>query len=653
MKQWGIATKVAATISAIALLGVGLVAALTVRSNRQAMMAIELGAAADRVTSNVAVARQLLDARFPGPWHLVPTAPTDPLLRIFNGTGRQDPYAEDVRLPSELYKGPVRIRDNADVERTLLEIDSLAGIELTIAQRIPAERSTDPAIGDATTGRALRIATTVSRTSPSGESARQLLTIMPMRDPGTGAVVAAGPVLASGQTYDGRAAIGGQDRWTHYEPIVGPDGTPIGILYGGLALAPFAARSDHVSTTLGRSTALAALLTICLAMLALHRVTVLLLRPLRTIRAAALQIAAGHLGARAGIASGDEVGLVGRAFDDMAAQLQSLNERMVVSAEQLTASSKQVDAAASAAAVATQQVASSIGEVSLGAAESAARVEEATKQAHAALAHVRSIQAEVERALLEAGATAALAGDGHRLIARSLSVTDGVRESVGRARGVMTELEQQAEQIQSIVAMIKRIASQTNLLALNAAIEAARAGDAGKGFAVVASEIRSLADEVRKSSESIGEIVTETKRRTANAASLMSAVDAETEAGSLAVRESDEAFRNISTAVTHLSTQITAIKGAAEGVGTAVGLLDTAIAGVAAIAQESAATSEEVSALAEEQTATLSEITREIHEVSNMAEELRAVVSSTQTGNWAATGTRPVPFPTPMPIAAD
>ena len=44
-----------------------------------------------------------------------------------------------------------------------------------------------------------------------------------------------------------------------------------------------------------------------------------------------------------------------------------------------------------------------------------------------------------------------------------------------------------AEEIGSIVAVIRSIADQTNLLALNATIEAARAGES-RGFAVVAAE---------------------------------------------------------------------------------------------------------------------------------------------------------------------
>ncbi len=75
----------------------------------------------------------------------------------------------------------------------------------------------------------------------------------------------------------------------------------------------------------------------------------------------------------------------------------------------------------------------------------------------------------------------------------------------------VTQLSTSAQTIDSIIDVIRAIASQTNLLALNATIESARAGEAGRGFAVVASEVKVLAGQTAQATNAIAEQISAVK----------------------------------------------------------------------------------------------------------------------------------------------
>lgn len=107
------------------------------------------------------------------------------------------------------------------------------------------------------------------------------------------------------------------------------------------------------------------------------------------------------------------------------------------------------------------------------------------------------------------------------VLTSSQSVETLVNE-VESAAACINTMNDNTQEIVSVLSVIGAIADQTNLLALNAAIEAARAGEQGRGFAVVADEVRSLAARTQSSTAEINDLLA---KLTSDAALAVKAMD--------------------------------------------------------------------------------------------------------------------------------
>lgn len=159
---------------------------------------------------------------------------------------------------------------------------------------------------------------------------------------------------------------------------------------------------------------------------------------------------------------------------------------------------------------ATTEQAAGANETLAAVSETVATVDEVTQTAEQAAERARSVADSSQRA-------AEMGKDGRRLVDETVAGMSQVKdqvESIGRS---ILSLAEQAQAIGEIITAVNDIAEQTNLLALNAAVEAARAGESGRGFAVVAGEIKSLAEQSKRSTVQVRQILGEIQRATSAA----------------------------------------------------------------------------------------------------------------------------------------
>lgn len=141
-------------------------------------------------------------------------------------------------------------------------------------------------------------------------------------------------------------------------------------------------------------------------------------------------------------------------------------------------------------------------DIDCNAGDLSARTHEASQRLMEQAVSMQQVGAQVSSSAERAQAAAAFAEENAR---SAVQGGRAIREMVD----VMQEIQRSSARIRDIISVIDGIAFQTNLLALNAAVEAARAGEAGRGFAVVASEVRALAQRSAGAAKEISTLVTD------------------------------------------------------------------------------------------------------------------------------------------------
>lgn len=217
----------------------------------------------------------------------------------------------------------------------------------------------------------------------------------------------------------------------------------------------------------------------------------------------------------------------------------------------------------------------------------------------------QDIQTIIGKTHTQAENIAAINKDTTEALDEGISVMDSLFDEVERAKNASNEmqsaavaLKEKTDEVSGITSIILSISSQTNLLALNASIEAARAGEAGKGFAVVADEIRNLAEQTRRETENITQII---GTLTANADKVSECVQISSDSANAEADFAESAsdqfnmirqrLNELTSAVNNINSQISSLESANNEIVDSVSTLSATSEEISASTTEASSTS--------------------------------------------------------------
>ena len=369
------------------------------------------------------------------------------------------------------------------------------------------------------------------------------------------------------------------------------------------------------------------IISIIIAVVLVFVVRAMITKPLGRVMESAQAISEGDLTKEdLNLAAKDEIGQLGRIFDEMKQSLRNLIGNVQGNAEQLSAAAEELSASTEEVTATTEDVTNQVttaADMAAGAMRTSGESALAMDETAQGVQRIAEAAQTLHSSSLDASDTAS---NGKETIETAKQQMGVISDSTSTVNEVVKKLAQQTAEIETIIKAITDITEQTNLLALNASIEAARAGEHGKGFAVVADEVKKLAEESKASAQSIVTLTMEIQKDTSNVEKAVTNALGSVQDGVKIITDAGQSFDEIVGAVNNMTTQIQEVSATAEQLSASAEEVSASIAEIASGSNVAADGLTSIAAAMEEQTATMQEVSGVAVSLSDSAAELQTEI---------------------------
>ncbi len=353
----------------------------------------------------------------------------------------------------------------------------------------------------------------------------------------------------------------------------------------------------------------------------------ILSRPIAAIKSQMDIMAGGDLTCEISATTDDEIGELGKKFNEMAENLRDLIREVGSNTTMVANSSEELIGHAGETSKASGKIVEILKQVAIGITEQIGIIESNSADINKMLTDVQQVDMHAQAMTSTSDETLRKAIQGNDAIQKVIQQMNSINQTINGLAHGLKELGDRSGEIGQIIEVITGIAEQTNLLALNAAIESARAGEHGRGFGVVADEVGKLAEQSAQSASQISKLIKTIQIETDKVMDSMESVRKEVLEGIKMVNIAGDSFGQIQVSVDGVVNKINEVSSATHNMANGAERVVKSFSVITKMSDGATAATNKIRSVADTQMSFMDKTFNSATSLAKTGEELQLIIS--------------------------